>query len=81
MPKILREKVPEGLIRHLLLRMRQRGVSVEDLGLLNDWINANPTVPVGRWYKRFPTFIVCGEGELIKTFLMTGQLPDGQEVN
>jgi hypothetical protein len=24
--------------------------------------------------------IVCGEGELIKTFLLPGQAPDGQEI-
>jgi hypothetical protein len=37
-------------------------------------------VPDGRWFKRFPELVVCGEGELIKTFLLPSQTPTGQEV-
>jgi len=31
-------------------------------------MDAQPEVPISRWFKRFPELIVCGEGELIKTF-------------
>ncbi len=29
---------------------------------------------------RFPEMIVCGEGELVKTFLRLGQIAVGEEV-
>ena len=34
----------------------------------------------GQWYKRFSGMTVCGEGELIKIFLLKGQAPKGQHV-
>jgi hypothetical protein len=43
-------------------------------------MDTEPEVPIGRWFKRFPELIVCGEGELIKTFLTPGQTPTGEEV-
>jgi len=30
--------------------------------------------------KRFPEMMVCGEGELVKTFLTAGQSPTGTEI-
>ena len=42
--------------------------------------DAEPEVPEGQWFKRFPEMIVCGEGELVKTILRSGQLPEGEEV-
>ncbi len=48
--------------------------------LLARWLDANPEVPSGRWFKRFPQMTVCGEGVYIKTFLRLGQVPDGEEV-
>ena len=80
MPKVRRQKLPEALLRHLLTRMRQRGVSHEHMILLAHWLDAEPEVPAGRWFKKFPGMTVCGEGELIKTFLQPGQLPDGKEI-
>ena len=44
------------------------------------WLDTNPEVPEGEWCKRLPSMIVCGEGELVKTFLVPGQAPHGQEV-
>lgn len=52
----------------------------EQLGLLAVWLDKEPTVPVGRWFKQFPGMISCGEGDLIKTFLRIGQVPTGEEV-
>ena len=80
MPKVRRQKLPEALLRHLLTRMRQRGVSHDQIILLAHWLDAEPEVPAGRWFKKFPGMTVCGEGELIKTFLQPGQLPDGEEI-
>jgi len=80
MPKIRRQKLPKGLLVHLLARMRQRSISYENLIVLARWLDTEPEVPAGRWFKRFPGFTVCGEGELIRTFLLAGQAPDGNEI-
>ena len=35
---------------------------------------------MGGWFKRFSGMTVCGEGELVKTFLRKGQAASGEEV-
>jgi len=37
-------------------------------------------VPEGMWFKRFPRFILAGEGALVKTILAAGMAPKGKEV-
>jgi hypothetical protein len=81
MPKVRRQKLPEALLRHLLTRMRQRGVAAEQIVLLAQWLDSNPEVPAGKWFKKFSSLTVCGEGELIKTFLQPGQIAVGEEMN
>jgi hypothetical protein len=44
------------------------------------WLDAEPEVPKEKGFRRFAGFIACGEGEFIKTFLLPGQTPDGQEI-
>ena len=80
MPKIRRKGIPAALLRHLFDRVREREISEDQLGLLLDWIEKNPEVPHGKWCKRFHEMTVCGEGELIKTFLRLGQIAEGVEV-
>jgi hypothetical protein len=80
MPKIRRHRLSEALVDHLLLRVRQRGINFEQVTLFSRWLDTDPIVPSGRWFKRFGAFTVCGEGELVKTFLTAGQLPDGEEI-
>lgn len=65
---------------HLVDRVREREIGADQLTLLAHWLNGEPEVPAGPWFKRFPGMIVCGEGELVKTFLRLGQVPAGQEV-
>jgi hypothetical protein len=79
-PKVRRHKLPQPLLLHLLARMRQRGISHEQMTLLARWLDTEPDVAEQKWFKRFPGVTVCGEGELIKTFLSPGQAPDGREV-
>ncbi len=81
MPKIRRQKLPEALLRHLLTRMRQREISDEQIVLLARWLDTNPEVSEGKWFKKFSGMTVCGEGELIKTFLQPGQIATGEEIN
>ena len=80
MPKIRREKLPDRLLLHLLTRVRQRDISYEQLIQLARWLDTEPQVPAGKWFKRFSGFTACGEGELIKTFLLPSQTPDGCEI-
>jgi hypothetical protein len=80
MPRIWRQNLPPGLLNHLLDRVRFREISAEQLGLSADWLDLKPEVSNERWFKRFPGMIVCGEGELVKTFLTANQTATGQEV-
>jgi len=48
--------------------------------LFSDWLDQEIDVPTGKWFKRFPGMTVCGEGELVKTFLLPDQLPTGTEI-
>ncbi len=80
MPKVRRRNLPPALLNHLLDRIAKRSISPDQLGLLADWLVTEPDVPQGKLFKRFPNMIACGEGELIKTFLTIGQLPEGQEI-
>ena len=68
------------MLDHLRMRLREREITVEQLDLFARWLDEEPEVPAGRWFKRFSNLIVCGEGELVKTFLRAGQVPDGEEV-
>ncbi len=80
MPKIRRRNLPPTLLQHLVDRIQSREISPEQLGAFAQWLDTEPQVPIGRWFKRFSGMIVCGEGELVKTFLRTGQLPSGEEL-
>ena len=80
MPKILRRNLPRQLYEHLLERIQQRQISGTQLSLLIEWLDTQPEVPSGKWFKRFSGMIMCGEGELVKTLLMPGQIPFGEEI-
>jgi hypothetical protein len=80
-PKIRRENLPPALFQHLLDRIQSRKISASQLQQLAAWLDAEPEVPEGPWYKRFFGMTVCGQGELIKTFLLPGQIPKGKRVS
>ena len=80
MPRVRRHQLPRSLFDHLVVRVHEREIRSDQLILLTRWLNAEPEVPAGRWFKRFPGMILCGEGELVKTFLRIGQIPTGVEV-
>jgi len=81
MPKIRRQNLPRPLYAHLLERIQPRHISGQPLRLMLRWVDTQPEVPDGKWFKRFPEVVVCGEGELIKTFLVPGQAPTGEKVD
>jgi hypothetical protein len=78
--KTRRRDVPPALFQHLLDRIQDRRISAEQLEILARWLDGEPEVPDGPWYKRFSGMIVCGEGELIKTFLLADQHPKGKSL-
>ena len=81
MPRIRRHGLPPRLLDHLLDRVSSRNISAAQLGLLADWLRTEPEVPDGKWFKKFSGMTVCGEGELLKTFLQPGQIATGLELN
>src|SRR5437773_4226792 len=74
MPRIRRERIPEALVAHLVRRIRQREISTAQLGLFARWLDADPEVPEGEWFKRFPEMIVCGEVRWLRHFCGPGRL-------
>ena len=80
MPKIRRQNLPPALLQHLLDRIRSREISADQLGLFAEWLDTEPEVSQEKWFKRFPGMIVCGQGDLVKTFLSAKQVPVGKEI-
>jgi hypothetical protein len=80
-PKVRRQNIPPALSQHLLDRIQNRRIPPPQLELLAKWLDTEPDVPDGHWYKRFSGMTVCGEGELVKTFLLPGQKPKGQQLS
>ena len=80
MPRVRRQNVPPALFQHLLDRVQSRKIPASRLELLAKWLDGEPEVTQGQWYKRFSGMTVCGEGELIKTFPLPGQAPKGRPV-
>ena len=72
--------LPPGVRQHWIDRMRERAISVADLNHFRLWIDSNPEVPEGDWYKDFGSFKICGNGSLPKTFLRRGQAAKGKAV-
>ena len=73
-------RVPAAIRDHLVDRMRDRKISLDDLNQLRLWIESRPEVPEGPWYKDFKSFKLCGAGKYPKTFLTTGQAASGKEI-
>ena len=51
MPRIQRSNLPRALFAHLLGRIESRNISADQLGLLAEWLDTNPEVPEGKWFK------------------------------
>jgi len=60
--------------------MRDRAISIGELNSLRLWIDSNPEVPEGDWFKDFGSFKICGNGSMPKTFLLRGQTAKGNAV-
>jgi hypothetical protein len=79
MPKI-KKPPPAGILDHLIQRYREGRVSSADFLELKHWLESEPNVPKGKWYKRFKTGTLAGKGEMPSTFLAPGMAAEGEEV-
>ena len=73
-------ELPPRIREHLLLRLAERKISVQDLSKLDFWLRSDPEVPSGQWYKDFGTFKLCGHGRHPKTFLDPEMTAYGEEL-
>ena len=73
-------RLPRAIRDHLVERMHDRKIGLDDLNRLRIWIESRPEVPGGMWFKDFGSFKLCGEGRLPKTFLLAGQTAKGQKL-
>ena len=81
MPKVATwQRLPEAVKQHLIERMRDRSITIADLNQLRLWMESEPEVPEGDWYKDFGTFKLCGSGAYPKTFLLRGQAAKGSSI-
>ena len=80
MPKI-RRPPPSGILQHLLQRYREGRIKEADILELKNWLETDPTVPKGKWFKRFNTGTLAGKGDLPSTLLAPGMALDGDEVD
>jgi len=71
-------RLPVAVREHLIERMHDRKISIEDLNRLRIWLESKPAVPEERWYKDFGSFKICGKGSYPKTFLLRGQAASGE---
>jgi len=72
--------MPPGIRQHLIDRMHDRNIGLDDLNRLRLWIKSQPEVPDGDWFNDFGSFKLCGKGEYPKTFLLPGQAVTGREL-
>ncbi len=73
-------RLPLAIRDHLVERMRDRNISLDDLNRLRIWIDPKPEVPEGKWFKEFGSFKICSEGKYPKTFLLAGHAPAGRKL-
>ena len=60
--------------------MEDRANGIADLNRLRLWIESEPEVPEGDWYKDFGSLKICEQGPFPKTSLLLGQTARGDAV-
>jgi hypothetical protein len=79
-PRLRQRPSPLSLFRRLLDRVQSRQIDARQLELLTPWLDGEPEVPEGSWHKRFSGMTVCGDGDLVGSFLRPSQSPKGTRV-
>jgi hypothetical protein len=80
MPKI-KKPPPMKILDHPVKRFREGRISSSDFLELKHWLESDPDVPDGKWFKRFETGFLAGNGEEPSTFLAPGRAVEGDEVH
>jgi hypothetical protein len=80
MPKLLRSSLPPEVLSHIYRRVMERHISKDALGQVLYWVDSDPTVPAGEWFKRFDGVSLAGRGALILTVLEADMVAVGKEV-
>jgi hypothetical protein len=70
---------PRHVREHLSQRLKDRGIRADDLDKLRVWVESEPDVPAGDWYRDFGSFKICGTGADPTTFLTREQQAWGEE--
>jgi hypothetical protein len=65
-------RLPQAVRDHLVERMHDRQISLDDLNQLRLWIESRPEVPEGLWYKDFGSFKLSKSSLLPQTVISTG---------
>jgi len=73
-------RLPRAVRDHLVERMHERNIGLEDLNQLRLWMESKPDVPDQPRYKEFGSLKLCGEGRCPRTFLLPGQSARGQKL-
>jgi hypothetical protein len=65
-------KYPSAIKQHLVERIRDRRFLPGMAQELASWLQTRPSAPdlhesPAGWHKKFSSFMVCGEGEFVKT--------------
>ncbi len=60
----IRKPPPPAILDHLLQRFRDGRLAVEDFTDLKHWLESEPDVPSGMWFKRFPKFTLAQRGRV-----------------
>jgi hypothetical protein len=77
----LRTPLPQRAMDHLVQRFKEGRIAASDFLELKHWVESNPDVPDGDWFKRFKTGILVGHGDTATSFLSPGMVAHGTEVN
>jgi hypothetical protein len=80
MPKI-RKPPPPGILNHLVKRYREGRIAAADFLELKHWLESDPDVPNGKWFKRFKSGTLAGHAEMPSTFLSPRLAVEGEEVH
>ena len=72
---------PAAIKRHLAQRLLDRQITLDDLDKLRIWVESDPDLPAGKWFKDFGSFKIVGEGPNPLSFLDSSQIPFGQEIS
>ena len=73
--------MPPGVQQHLSQRAKDRQITADEIRALRAWIDLQPEVPNNDWYRDFGSFILCGHGPYLKTFLVPDQIPYGTKLD